>query len=80
MSLYLDLMEKQHLIHIAVHENNFDLRTLCWKFLLPLYSSLQKVNHARYGSFYVEVLLKMEKLYPGLKGLLCEKGMSVQAQ
>ena len=80
LSMYLDLMEKQHLIHIAVHENNFDLRTLCWKFFLPLYFSLQKVNYARYGSFYVEVLLKMEKLYPGLKDLLREKGMSVQAQ
>ena len=80
LSLYLDLMEKQHLIHVAVHENNFDLRTLCWKFFLPLYFSLQKVNYARYGSFYVEVLLKLEKLYPGLRGLLREKGMSVQAQ
>eukprot|EP00795_Rhopilema_esculentum_P011282 gene11282-21474_t len=39
-----------------------------------------EVNYARYGSFYVEVLFQMEKLYPGLKGLLREKGMSVQAQ
>ena len=73
-------MEKQHLIHIAVHDNNFDLRTLCLKFFLPLNFSFQKVNYARYGSFYVEVLLKIEKLYLGLKGLLREKGMSVQAQ
>ena len=80
LSLYLDLMEKQHLIHIAVHENNFDLRALCWNSFLSLYFSLQKVNYARYCSFYVEVLLKMEKLYPGCKGLLREKEMYVQAQ
>ena len=58
----------------------FRLTDALLEVFLPLYFPLQKVNCARYGSFYVELLLKIEKLYPGLKCLLREKGMSVQAQ
>ena len=78
--LYLDLMQTQHLIHLAVQDNDFEMRIQCWKFFLPLYFALQKMNYARYGSYYVKVMENIEKMYPGLKDLLMQNGMSVQAQ
>ena len=80
LCLYIDLMEVQQLAHQAVQENNFHLRTYCWKFFLPLYFALDKTNYARYGSYYVAVLERIESLYPGLQRLLENKGISVQAQ
>eukprot|EP00794_Sanderia_malayensis_P014842 gene14842-biopygen11931 len=80
LSLYIDLMEMQQLAHQAVQENNLDLRVFCWKFFLPFYFALDKQNYARYGSHYVAVLERIENLYPGLKDLLKDKGISVQAQ
>ena len=78
--LYIDLMEVQQLAHQAVRENNFHLRTYCWKFFLPLYFALDKTNYVRYGSYYVAVVERIEGLYPGLQTLLEDKGISVQAQ
>ena len=78
--LYLDLMRTQNWAHLAVHDNNLDLRYYCYKFFLPLYFALHKTNYARYASYDVKMLENMEVLYPGLKDLLSEKGMSVQAQ
>ena len=73
LRLYLNLIEKQHLMHTTVQEN------ILLEFFLPLYLSLQKINYARYGSFYVDILLKIEELYQGLK-MIWEKGTSAQAQ
>ena len=78
--LYLDLMQTQHFIHLAVQDNYFEMRLCCWKFYLPLYFALQKTNNARYGSHYVKVMENVEKMYPGLKDLHEQHGMSVQAQ
>ena len=78
--LYLDLMRTQNWAHLAVHDNNLDLRYYCYKFFLPLYFALHKTNYARYASYYVKMLENMKVSYPGLKDLLSEKGMSVQAQ
>ena len=47
---------------------------------LPWYFSFNKTNYARYGSYYYNSLVNMEQIYPGLKYLLKEKGISVQAQ
>ena len=70
--LYLDLMQTQHLIHLAVQDNDFEMRLHCWKFYLTLYFALQKMNYARYGSYYyyVKVMENIEKMYPGLKDVL----------
>ena len=78
--LYLDLMQTQHFIHLAIQDNDFEMRLHCWKFYLPLYFALQKINYARYGSYYIKVMENIEKMYPGLKDLLKQNGMSVQAQ
>ncbi len=78
--LYLDLMRTQHFIHLAVQDSDFEMRLHCWKVYLPLYFALQKINYARYGSYYIKVMENIEKMYPGLKDLLKQNGMSVQAQ
>ena len=66
--------------HLAVYDNNLDLRYYCYKFFLPLYFALHKTNYALHASYYVKMLENMGVLYAGLKDLLSEKGMSVQAQ
>ena len=78
--IYLDLMKYQHMAHTAVQTNNFDMRTLSWEKFLPFYFALNMVNYARYGSYYVEVLKNMEENYPGLRNMLKNTGLSVQAQ
>ena len=78
--IYLDLMRQQHLIHTSVQENNFDLCLNAWQYFIPFYFASGKTNYARYGSFYVHQLKSIEILYPGLKELLEEKGISVLAQ
>ena len=78
--LYLDMMRNQHMINLAVQENNFDLRLATWKNWLPLYFATNQFNYTRYGSYYVEVLANIETLYPGLKQLLQKTGLSLQAQ
>ena len=68
--MYLDLMQIQNLIHIAVQENDFELRLTGWKYFLPFYFALNKTNYARYGSFYVHFLERIESVHPGLKEML----------
>ena len=46
--IYLNLVRYQHLMHLSVHENDFDLRLFCWKQFIPYYFALNKVNYARY--------------------------------
>ena len=78
--LYLDLMQTQHFLHLAVQDNDFEMRLRCWNFYLLLYFALQKTNYARYGSYYVKVMKNIKKMYPGLKNLLEKNSMSVQAE
>ena len=49
-------MRKQNMIHLAVQENEFNCRLYVWQEVLPLYFVTSKVNYARYGSYYVEML------------------------
>ena len=78
--VYLDLMRYQHMSHPAVLENDIEMRLFCWKMFLPFYFALNKMNYARYGSYYVRVLGNLNMLYPGAEELLINKGISVQAQ
>ena len=78
--IYLDLMRNQHMIHLAVQRNDFDLRLLACRKWIPFYFALSLFNWARYGSYYAEVLANLDRLYTGLKSLLKNNGMSIQAQ
>ena len=80
--LYLEMMRKQHLIHTAVQENDFDARLAVWDYFIPMYFAFNKTNYARYGSFcfYVETLKSIKEKYPGLKEILKKAILSVQGQ
>ena len=78
--LYLDLVKIQHLAHTAIQENDFEMKVFAWQSMLPFYFYFNKLNYARYGTYYLQQLTHIELLYPGLKPLLMLKGMSVQAQ
>ena len=78
--LYLYLVKNQYFAHIAVRSNNFDLRLFAWKYMIPFFFVLSKINFARYESFYTESMRNIEKLYPNLKPLLETKCLSVQGQ
>ena len=75
----MDLMKHEHMAHTAMQTNDFDLRVESWEKFLPFYFAFNKVNYARYGSYYY-TLKNMETLYPGLKDMLEKLGLSVQAQ
>ena len=77
--IYLDLMEAQVMAHNGVQENNTDMMIKAWQTFLPMYFAFNKVNYARYGSYYY-ILVNMEQLYPGLKKLISKEGFSVQEQ
>ena len=47
--IYLDLMQNQNMIHLAVQENDFDCRLFAWQEMLSLYFATNQVNYARYG-------------------------------
>ena len=71
LTLYLGLMR----MHKTV-----GLRLMSWKYFLPFYFALNKQNYARHGAFYVKVLERIATVYPGLKEIIEEKGLSVQRQ
>ena len=78
--MYTDLMELQQMAHTSIQANDYDTRLHAWENILPYYFALNKVNYARYGTYYVETLKQIDIRYPGLKPLLEKRGMSVQAQ
>ena len=78
--MYIDLMYHQHEIHIAVQENNFNQRIRAWDYFLPFYFATNKSNYARYGIYYTHCMKAIDQLYPGLRTLLENNCLSVQAQ
>ena len=80
VALYLDIIEVLHMIHNAVQINDFDLRMIAWKKMLPFFFAMNKTNYSRYGLGYLRMLESIELQYPGCKELLLSAGLSVQAQ
>ena len=67
------------MIHNAVHINDFDLRMIAWKEMLPFFFAMNKINYSGHGSYYLRMLESIELQYPGCKELLLSPGLSVQA-
>ena len=63
-------MRLQHQGHAAIQTNDFEMHLNARQTVLPYYFIFNKMNYARYGSYYVQVLKEIESNYPGLKGLL----------
>ena len=64
--MYLNMMRNQHCIHTAVQENTFDMHLECWVFIITFYVALNKINYARYGSYYLQQINFVDHYYPGL--------------
>ena len=80
VALYLDIIEVLRMIHNAVQINDFDLRMIAWKKMLPFFFAMNKTYYSRYGSYYLRMLESIELQYPGCKELLLSAGLSFQAQ
>ena len=78
--MYLDLMYHQNEIHIAVQENDFHKRVKAWEYFIPFYFATNKNNYARYGLYYNQCMKSIDVVYPGLRPLLENNCLSVQAQ
>ena len=64
---YLDMMEQQHYLHVDIQENSFETRMNVWKYSLPLYFVMNKLNYARYGFYYLHQMKNTKIIYNGLK-------------
>ena len=47
------MMEQQHCLHAGIRENSFETRMNAWEYFLPFYFVMNKLNYARYGSYYL---------------------------
>ena len=74
---YKICVERQHKLHFSINTNDFDLRLHMWKESLPLSFAMNKQNYARYGSYYCKQLENMERIYPGAKDELQQRGLAV---
>ena len=72
--MYVDLMELQQMAYTSIQTNDYDMRLYAWENILPYYFALNKVNYARYGTYYVETLKQIDIRYPGLKPIVGKKG------
>ena len=78
---YLDIMQNQHLPHIAMQPNKFYLRLYGLKTMLP-YIFLQWTSRIMLGTelCYINTLENLDITHPGCRELLKYKGLSVQGQ
>ena len=73
---YLDMMEQQHYRHVGIQENSFEARMNAWEYFLPFYFVMNKLNYARYGSYYLHQMKNGEVIYPGLKVPISVQGQN----
>ena len=69
-------VDRPHTLHYAVNRNIFDLRLEMWEEALQACFSMNKINYARYGTYYVEQLRNLEETHPGAKEELERNGIS----
>ena len=73
-------MRLQHQAPAAIQTDDFKMRLVAPERVLLYYFIFNKMNYARYGSYYVQVLKQIENKYTGLMELLLPCGLSVPAQ
>ena len=74
---YVSAVERLHTLHYAINKNMFDLRLEMWEEALRACFAMNKVNYARYGTYYILQLQNLEETYPGAKEEIETKGISV---
>ena len=73
-------MRLQHQAPAAIQTDDFKMRLVAPERVLLYYLIFNKMNYARYGSYYVQVLKQIENKYTGLMELLLPCRLSVPAQ
>ena len=48
--------------------------------MMPYFFALNKTNYSRYGSYYIQQLISLNRTHPGCKELIEIKGVPMQAQ
>ena len=70
-------MAGQHLLHMAIQENNSYLRLHGLKRMLTFFFALNKQNYTR---LYVHYLENLDATHPGCQEFIQEKRLSIQGQ
>lgn len=77
-ALYMTMVDGQQKLYHAINTNNYDLRLLIWRKLLPLCFATNRVDYSRYGTFYVQSLVYLESIHPGAKAEIEDNGIFVR--
>ena len=74
---YLNAVERLHILRYAINRNDFDLRLQMWEEAIQGCFSMNKVNYARYGTYYIMQLKNLDQTHPGAREELEKNGISV---
>ena len=75
---YMKLVDRQQKLHCSINTNDFDLRMLMWRESLSLCFATNRVNYARYGTYYLNSLVYLDTTHPGAKEEIDKVGLSVR--
>ena len=75
---YIQLINRQYILHYAIKTNNFNIRLSIWDSWMALCFATNRVHYARYGSYYVNFLKYIDESHPGAKDEIEERGISVR--
>lgn len=75
---YMKMVDHLHMLHYAVNTNNYDLRIIIWKELLPLFFATNRIHYARYGTYYIQSLEHIESTHPGAREEIEDVGLSIR--
>ena len=63
--IYTSMINQIQMLHMAIKTNDLSLKIKCWNDLLPLRFTTNRVHYARYGTYYIQQLKRMEASHPG---------------
>ena len=72
------MVDHLHMLHYAVNTNNYDLRIIIWKELLPLFFATNRIHYARYGTYYSQSLEHIESTHLGARKEIEDVGLSIR--
>ena len=71
---YLGLVDLLNKFHYTIACNDFDLRLAVWGEMLPFSFVFNNVHYARYGTYYVNQMKRLEETDPGTRSEIEEYG------
>ena len=63
--IYTSMINQIQMLHMAIKTNDLSLKIKCWNDLLPLCFTINRVHHARYGTYYIQQLKNMNAPHTG---------------